>query len=291
MNVLIVGCGYVGSRLCELLLEDGAGVWGMRRSPDELPAGVHPVGADVTDPATLAGLADEAPGGFDAVVYAVSPGGRSDEAYRRAYVEGPGNVLDALDEGFEGRFVLVTSTGVYGHTDGRPVDEETDPRPPGATAERLLEGEGLVRERGSPGVALRLGGIYGPGRTRSIRRVLSGEARCPGPEEYGNRIHRDDAAGAALHLLGLPDPDAVYLGVDRDPASLREVYRWVAERAGVPDPCRDEDDAETWEAPGRRGTSKRCSSDRLVASGYDFRWPTFREGYAPLIEELVAQRS
>ena len=289
-RVLIAGCGYVGARLAELLAEDGRRVWGLRRHPGGLPAGVTPIAADVGDPDTLRQLP-----AVDAVVYAVSPSGRSEAEYRAAYVDGLGNVLDGAERaaGARPRVVLVSSTGVYGHTDGRPVDEETPPEPADPTAERLLEGEAVARERGAPGVVLRLGGIYGPGRTRTVRRVLDGEAECPAPDRYGNRIHRDDAAAAARHLLDLPDPRPVYLGVDREPAALRDVYRWIAERGGVPDPCAHAEDnaavggaggSSGWEG-GRRGSSKRCSSRRLVESGFRFRYPTFREGYAPLVDE------
>ena len=277
-RVLIAGCGYVGSRLAELLRDDGAEVWGLKRRPATLPAGVRPAAGDVTDPSTLGDLPR-----VDAVVYAVSPAGRTEDAYRAAYVDGLRNVLDAV--GGAPRVVLVSSTGVYGQTDGRWVDEATEEEPADATAEAVLAGEAVARERGGPGIVLRLGGIYGPGRTRTVDRVVSGDAPCMGPELYGNRIHRDDAAGAARHLLGLAEPHELYLGVDREPAPLREVYAWIADRAGVPDPCRDADDGGVV-TEGRRGTNKRCSSDRLAASGYDFRYPTFRDGYA----ELMAAR-
>lgn len=280
-RVLIAGCGYVGSRLAELLVDDGLRVWGLKRHPSGLPAGVEPVAADVSDPATLAGLPD----GLDAVVYAVAPAGRNEAAYRAGYVDGLGNVLEALDGRV--RAVLVSSTGVYGQTDGRWVDEETPEAPGDATAEAILAGEALVRERGGPGVVLRLGGIYGPGRTRTIRSVLAGEVPCLAPDLYGNRVHREDAARALRHLLGLPEPAPVYLGVDREPAPLREVYAWIAREAGAADPCADVDRDE-WRTEGRRGTNKRCSSGRLVGSGYDFTYPTFREGYAPLIAEIAA---
>ena len=140
--------------------------------------------------------------------------------------------------------------------------------------------------RGRPGVVLRLGGIYGPGRERTVRRVLGGDAPCMAPDRYGNRIHRDDAAGALVHLLGLPDPAPLYLGVDRDPAPLRDVYAWIAERAGVPDPCAGVGPGDGV-SEGRRGTNKRCSSRRLAESGYAFRFPSYREGYAPMLEALT----
>ncbi len=280
-RVLVAGCGYVGGRLAELLVGEGVAVVGLKRDPTTLPPGVEPLAADVTDPATLSPIADL---DVDAVVYAVSPSSRSEEAYRAAYVDGPGNVLDALAR--PSRVVLVSSTGVYGHTDGRWVDEETAPEPARPGAERMLEGEARVRERAAPGTGLRLGGIYGPGRTRTVQRVVDGQAGCPPADRYGNRIHRDDAARAAHHILTLADPDPVYLGVDRDPAPLRDVYRWVAARAGAPDPCREAGEEDP--VPERRGSNKRCSSRRLVESGFAFRYPTFREGYAPLLGGLVA---
>lgn len=278
-RVLIAGCGYVGSRLAELLVEEGRTVYGLKRDPSTLPDGVEPVAADVSEPATLR----DVPARLDGVVYAVSPAGRSEAAYRAAYVDGLRNVLHAVTAaGTQSpRMVLVSSTGVYGQEDGRWVDEETDPEPADATGRILLEGEGVARGAAGRGVVLRLGGIYGPGRTRTVQRVVSGEAGCPGEDRYGNRIHRDDAASAARHLLNLEDPDPVYIGVDRDPAPLRDVYRWIAEQAGVPDPC-GSGRSESWEASGRRGTNKRCSSERLVRSGFEFRYPTFREGYGAL---------
>lgn len=282
-RVLVAGCGYVGARVAERLLEDGVRVWGLKRDPSTLPAGVGPVAADVTERDSL----DALPADLDGLVYAVSPAGRTEEAYRAAYVDGLRNVLDAVETlGGATRVILVSSTGVYGQTDGRWVDEETPEEPADATARAVLAGEALARGWGAPGVVLRLGGIYGPGRTRTVDRVLSGDARCVAPELYTNRIHREDAAGAVRHLFGLADPAEVYLGVDREPAPLRKVYAWIARRAHLPDPCEGVA-AEDVRAEGRRGTNKRCSSDRLAGSGYDFEYPTFRDGYAELVPDAV----
>jgi nucleoside-diphosphate-sugar epimerase len=283
-RILIAGCGYVGAALARLLVDDGDEVFGLKRSPDGLPDGVEPVAADVTDPASL----DHLPSGLHALVYAVSPSGGDEASYRAAYVDGFVHLLEAVRPGSPelGRTLLVSSTGAYGYADGRWVDEETPPRPNHPRGEVLVEAEERAVDGPPRGVVLRLGGIYGPGRTSTVRRVLAGSAGCPHPERYSNRIHRDDAAGAARHLLRLAEPEALYVGVDREPAPLRDVYRWIAERGGAPDPCADEE-AEAWEATGRRGTNKRCRSDRLAASGYAFRYPTYREGYGPLVDEVT----
>lgn len=280
----------MGGALAARLAGEGHAVWGLKRRPEGLPDGVRPVAADVTDPATLS----ELPGDLDGAVYAVSADGRDDGAYRRAYVDGPRRLIEALAASSPperagsppARFVFVSSTGVYGDRDGGWVDETTPPEPDRFTGRRLLEGERAVLERASlfpDGAAVvRFGGIYGPGRTRLIDRVRSGEARCPaGTPVYTNRIHRDDCAGFLAHLVtldrtDLPDPP-IYLGVDDEPADLCTVYRWLAARLGAPEP-----ETAPAEATGRRRSNKRCRNDRLRESGYRLLYPTFREGYAEL---------
>lgn len=274
LRVLIAGCGYVGTALGRRLAAEGHQVFGLRRDPQGLPDSIEPLEADLTDPGTLAAL----PGGLDAVVYAASSGGGGDGAYRRAYEEGPRNLLGALEgRGAPVRRLLyVSSTGVYGQDEGEWVDEGSPTDPVRARARSLLAGERIARESPHPATVVRFGGIYGPGRTRLVERVRAGDARCPPRTVYSNRIHRDDCAGVLRHLLLLADPDPLYVAVDREPAPLCEVLRWLARRLGAPDPPVGE---------GGRGsrTNKRCSSRRLVGSGYDFGYPTFREGYDALL--------
>lgn len=283
-RILIAGCGYVGSRAAEMLVGLGAKVYGLRRSQAPLPQGVALIQGDVTDPASL-----DLPDRLDAVVYAVSPADRDAAAYRAAFLEGPRKVLDQLGwegpeaEGRTGRVILVSSTGVYGQSDGRWVDEETPPDPADESGAAILEAEEALHARCPDAVVLRLGGIYGPGRDWTIRQVRAGEAGCPPEGLYTNRIHREDAAGAVVHLLQLTAPPPLVLGVDSDPAQLRDIYRWIAARIDAPDPCQEGAPSAS-EPFGRRGTNKRCSGRRLVDSGYDLRFSTFREGYASLLD-------
>jgi nucleoside-diphosphate-sugar epimerase len=280
MRVLVAGCGYVGGALAERLAREGHAVWGLRRSIGRLPGGIRPIAADLLDPETMQPLPER----LDAVVYAASPDGPSDEAYRAAYVDGVRNVLAVLrDSGPAPRFVLTSTTGVYGQSEGEWVDEESPADAGGFRGERPREGERLVLESGLPAVVVRFGGIYGPGRTRLIEEVRQGRAVCR-PGVPSNRIHLDDCAGVLRHVLLLGTPEPVYVAVDREPAELCEIQRWLADRLGVPHPPREEG--------GTRSRSvKRCRSDRLVASGYRFRYPTFREGFASLLDSGEAGAS
>lgn len=285
-HLLIAGCGDVGCRLGLRLVGQGHTVWGLRRHPEALPSELRPLAADLADPGSLHGVLRDLPPDLDAVIYTAAADGPSEEAYRRAYVTGVDHLLTVL----EGRstpprrVLFASSTGVYGQTDGSHVDETSPTEPRRFTGQRVLEGEERCRASRIPSVSLRLGGIYGPGRTRLIDRVASGAAKCPeGEPTYTNRIHSEDAAGALAHLVTLEEPDPVYLGVDTESADLCEVLRFLAQELGVDPP-----EVVPRDQAGRRGGSKRCSSRRLQDSGYRFLYPTYREGYAELIAERQA---
>jgi nucleoside-diphosphate-sugar epimerase len=273
-RVLIAGCGDVGSALGRLLVGAGHRAYGLRRNTDALPAELEPVAADLGEPASLAAAL---PREVDVLVYTAAASGFDDAAYRQAYVVGLRNVLGALDRSRLSRVLFVSSTGVYGQDDGDWVDEDSPTGPPGFSGRRLLEGEAQACSAGVPAVSVRFGGIYGPGRTRLMDRVRSGEGCAAQPVLWTNRIHRDDCAGVLHHLVELERPQATYIGVDCEPAPQCVVMDWLADHMGVPHPPRT--------APGmrRRGGNKRCSNQRLMDSGYRFVYPTFREGYAQVL--------
>jgi nucleoside-diphosphate-sugar epimerase len=274
MRTLIAGCGFVGRALAAQLVHDRHDVFGLRRHPTDLPEGVVPVAADLAEGRGI----EAVPGDLDACVTAISPDGRSEAAYEAAYVRAVRNLQSLLEVQSPNlqRWVFLSSTAVYGDESGAWVDESTPTNPASFTGRAVLEGEGIVRGAAVPHrVVLRLGGIYGPGRTRLVDRVRRGEATCPPEPTWTNRIHRDDAAGAIRHLLALDDPEEVYLGVDTDPAERCEVLTWLAERLGAPAPR---------PGPASRRGNKRVSSARLQASGYRFRYPTFREGYGAMLD-------
>ncbi len=276
-RILVCGCGYVGTALGLRASALGHTVFGLRRDAGRVPPPIEAIAWD------LAAGPPPLPGALDAVVFAVGPGSPDEAAYRGAYVTAFERLVEALRraEARPACLVFVSSTGVYSQDGGVWVDE-TSPADAASPALRaLLEGERLAAAAGA--IVLRLGGIYGPGRAGLVERVRTGAARLPSTPLFSNRIHRDDCAGALLHLLALAAPERLYLGVDREPADQREVIAWLAARLGVAIPGA----GDAADAHRPRG-SKRCSSDRLTSSGYTFRYPTYREGYAPLVADALA---
>jgi nucleoside-diphosphate-sugar epimerase len=275
MRVVIAGCGDLGTEVGLQLAAAGHQVVGIRRSPARLPAPIIGVRGELSVP----GRIEELPDDTAAVVYAAAPDARSEAAYLGTYLAGPGHVLDALARvrARPRRFVFVSSTAVYGVDDGSWVDEDTPTAPADVTGEVLVAAEVAVLERAPTPTVVRLSGIYGPGRTRLVDQVRDGRAVVPDPPVYSNRIHRDDAAAAIVHLLKRDEePAACYLGSDDAPVERGEVLRWLADELRVPPPPTGPDQRS-------RGGNKRCRNDRLAATGFAFTYPTYREGYAAVL--------
>jgi nucleoside-diphosphate-sugar epimerase len=225
------------------------------------------------------------PESVDFVFYTAAAGKSDGDTYRAIYVEGVKHILQVLlgrDQLIK-RFFYTSSTSVYGQQRGEWVNEDSPTEPTNFSGRLLLEGEQIVSNALCATTSIRFGGIYGPGRYRLIDRVKNGGACKSEPPLYTNRIHRDDCAGMLRHLFELDRPKNLYVGVDCEPATECEVMGWLAARLGVAHPecvgCEEGDMVWT------RG-NKRCDNARLLASGYQFRYPTFREGYMAVLQDF-----
>ncbi|MBW2731278.1 MAG: SDR family oxidoreductase [Deltaproteobacteria bacterium] len=269
-EILIAGCGYLGSALGKLLAQNGHKVWGLRRNPESTP-GVLPITANLLEPASL-----DLPCTIDVVVYTAAPGHGHDQAYEDIYVRGVAHLLQALKtmKITPRRLLLTSSTSVYQQNKGEWVDEESKTTPRTTTSQWVLKGEELWRQAPWPSTIVRLSGIYGPGRRRLINQARKGEHALVTSLHWTNRIHRDDAAGFLAWLVELPSAETLYLGTDSYPVPRHEVEAWIAQRLAIPAPERCLD---------QRQHNKRCRNDRMLATGYVLHYPTFKEGYEGLL--------
>jgi len=278
-SVLIAGCGDVGSRLATQLLAAGWEVQGLRRDVSRLPDGVIGIAGDL--------FKEDCPenwpfGAVDYLVYCAAATDHDEAGYRAAYVQGLQNVLSWLNDFGQvpERLLFVSSSSVYGQQEGELVDENSETVASGSSGRLMLEAEQVALNSGIPASIVRLTGIYGPGREWLLTQVRRGYRVAVEPPLYGNRIHADDAAGLMAVLLqaahqGTPLQD-IYIGVDDAPAPLAEVVAWLREYLGVTEWA---DDASV-----RRTGSKRCSNARAKALGWTPKYPSYREGYAAILE-------
>lgn len=279
-DILIVGCGDLGTALGKTLSSRGYRVIGLRRSATPLPDGIVTITGDVTDPTSLsAALADVRPA---IVVYCVAANAQTDASYKSQYVEGLQNTLNALPPGEHLPHVFfVSSTRPYGQETHALLDETTPARPADFGGERLLEAETLLAATSFPSTVLRLSGIYGPGRHR-LMTLAQQPNDWPQRNSWTNRIHRDDAAAFIAFLVERAIAGEAlaesYIVTDSAPAPQHEVLRWIAREAGW-------DDLPA--SPAVSG-GKRLSNARMLGTGFRLRYPTFREGYK---HELQARQS
>jgi nucleoside-diphosphate-sugar epimerase len=290
MKVLLVGCGYVGFPIGLELARQGHEVVGLRRSTageaEFRAAGIQLVTADITRPEDLTRL----PLPFDWVINCAAPAHGGEAEYRHLYLEGNRNLVNWLSASPPKKYVYTSSTGVYGQDDGGLVKETDATDPPHATGQVLVQAEQFLlqafKERKFPAILLRLAGIYGPERGHWLREYLKGEAKIPGHgERFVNMIHRDDVVGAVLAALRYGHPGEVYNVVDEEPVTLLHLFHWLADTLGRPMPAFVKPDPVG--ARQRGVTNKRVFNRKLkMELGYQFKYPTFRDGYTPEIKRL-----
>lgn len=279
MRALIAGCGDLGTEIGLRFADQGYTVVGLRRCPEVLPSAIAGLRCD---------LADEQPPippDTHVVVMATSPDARTHGAYEAAYVRSLSHLLDGLDETgiTPDRMILISSTAVYGVDDGSWINEDSTTEPETVTAAVLLDAERLLHARMPTATVFRLAGLYGPGRTRLIDQARTNTTPLSPNIQYTNRIHRDDAAAAVVHLAStMATPAALYLGADNEPATRSDVTRFVADELAVPPVATDENGRETASA-GTKLIGKKVDNRRLRNSGFTFTYPTYRQGYRAVL--------
>jgi nucleoside-diphosphate-sugar epimerase len=285
---LVVGCGYLGSRVARLWQAENDSVAVVTRSAERarrLQAdGFVPFVADVTDPPSFENL--RRLGAIGSVLYAVGFDRASGKTMREVYVDGLRALLDALPTTIE-RVIYISSTGVYAQNDGSLIDENSACEPTREGGRTSLEAESVLRGHaaGTRTIILRLAGIYGPGRIPRRDELLSGKPIAASPDAWLNLIHVDDAAQIVLAVEQQIRPPRLYLVSDGHPVRRREYYAEAARLFKAPPPVFS--DLEPKALADRRGsTDKRVTIARLTGEvRFDFQFPSFREGLAASIAE------
>lgn len=276
----------MGLELGRQWVAQGVDVSGVRRSEagaaELLESGIRVVVGDVTAPESMTKWGRD----WDVVVNAVSSSRGGVDVYRQVYGVGTRNLVGWMREAGVGRYVHLSSTSVYGQTDGGWVTEASPADPLPETGQVLAATERWILGGAASGVAptiLRVAGIYGPGRGYALQQLLKGEARIQGDgTRWVNMVHRDDVASAIRAVAGASVKAVggkVFNVVDDEPVRQGEFVTWLAREHGLPVPpvATEEENA----ARKRGLTNKRVDNRRLREStGWVPQYRSFREGYA-----------
>ena len=291
---VILGCGYVGTRLAQSLLADGAQVRVCARRTTLLEP-LHAQGAQVHYlEASRSHQFGPAMLGLDQpiVVYSIPGviGMPQGEAVRRA--------ASAALRVHARAFIYLGSSAVYGRSEGNSnadwVDEDSSTAPSDPEAATRLADEAAVASIAQSGmrtVVLRLAAIYGPALAphlpaRGVRqRIRSGQYRLfDGGRYYFSRIFVDDLVrvirAAADHALTSGATLSTYVVGDDHPCPQLEYATWLAEHLKLPMP--PSVDSHLVGAGqvirGRRLNNARLKRELKLALSY----PSFRDGEAQI---------
>lgn len=244
---LIIGNGYLGSRLCNNLAAGNA--WYSHRSlatatGQEKTALI----IDVNTPETWEALSTIR-GEAELVAYMLIPPSRIDVAVLPQF-------LDRLDRLPLKRRILASSTVVYGQAE-RVVDADSEVIIDSKRAHRQHDIEQAWMQADHACV-VRLAGIYGPGRVIGLQTVRDKQVINGAAEAWLNLIHVDDAATLLLAIAELPVAADYELGCDGVPMKRRDYYGMLAELLQQPAP-------EFASGPSAQNRGRCCTNELTVA--------------------------
>ena len=235
MHSTFGGCGYVGQQVACHEIADGGDVCALVRTVDsvaqlaDLGITSRQVDFDQDVPVLALQLTDQ-------VLYWFAPPpshGDQDQRLARA--------LAAIEPGaLPRRIVLVSTTGVYGDCQGEWVNETRPLNPQTARGRRRAHAEQLARrfgqQQGIPVVALRVPGIYGPGKLPLARLRSGAPVLAPEFSPWSNRIHVNDLVTVCLAAARKVDPAPAYNVSDGYPTTMTDFFFQVADAYGLPRP-------------------------------------------------------
>lgn len=233
--VLIVGCGYIGTMVARREIGSGATVHAFVKS--EQSADEHKKnGIDVQTldlDAELKSL-NLLSTSYDVIYYFLAP---QTSGFQDLRVQ---QFLSLLSETTSvSKFVLISTTGVYGDCSGDWLDETRVLSPVAARAHRRVSAEQQcivwAKCLGVEIVILRVGGIYGEGKL-PLNRLNRGDPVLAIVESpWSNRIYAKDLVEVCIRATR-SGVKGVLNVVDGSPSTMTEYFLKVADFAGIKPP-------------------------------------------------------
>ena len=271
MKVAIIGCGYVGTAVAQYWRDKGLHILATTTRANRM--------------SELMTVADrvEVLNGTDAErlrlalvgrqVVLLCVGSKQKVNYRDTYLGTAQTLAQVLPDTDVEHLIYTSTYSVYGQHQGAWVTEEMPPIPTTVNGKIIAATEQTLLETMTPQrqvCILRLGGIYGPGRTlEKIYSRLAGATRSGKGDEGSNWVHLDDIVGA-IDWVRTNRLSGIYNLVQDEVLTVRELIATVCDRYHL-DPVKWDEDK-----PSDRPHNVRVSNAKLKRTGYQFVHPTFR---------------
>lgn len=289
-TVLILGCGYVGRAVGLNELGQGNRVLAVTRNEamaDQLRSDGMEVSLGNVHETDWHWFAKD----VDWALNCVSSFEPSLEGYRTSYIDGNRSFLEwMMKSGFAGIAVYTSSVSVYPESAGELLTE-ADARASSERSAILLESEALFLEpsRAASRTVLRLGGIYGPGRSFLADRIANSEGRLPGYGDYFlNLVRLEDLVSAIEKTFRAGTKAAGIFNVVDDEALLKEsLVVGLAKKMDLETPQFDSSlhgERSSRRFDGKRPANRRISNRKLKETlGWKPVYPNALIGMEPLV--------
>ena len=271
MKALIIGCGYVGSKVARLWHEAGNEVTVTTTTPSKRST-LEAIADKVViltgdDLATLKQVLVDR----EVVLLSVGAKQRSLEGYSKAYLETAKNVVTALKTNDSVKQLIYTSSyGILSNQNGDTVDEAISVDPATEIGQILHQTEEVLFSASEKKLNIcifRLSGIYGTGR--ELIKIFKGRAGTTRPGEgkdYTNWIHVDDIA-RAIAFAQQQQLQGIYNLTSDEVLTTKEFFQKLFQAHNLTD--------ITWDSSqtSSRTLNLKLSNQKLKDAGFKFTHP------------------
>lgn len=228
MKVLILGCGYTGTYLARYLTQRKVEVHATNRLGTALKGLNIPV-FPFAYSATVTPLPEAALDGITHVLNSIPPDDQGIDPVAAS-------LMPTLNRSPLTWFGYLSTTGVYGDTQGAWVDEKSPVQPQNVRSQHRAAIEATFLQSRLPTHVFRLPGIYGPGSS-TLDRLRSGKAKqIDRPGHVFSRIHVDDIVQTVWASMRSPNPGSIYNVADDEPCEPSTLILAGAKLLGISAP-------------------------------------------------------
>lgn len=281
-KILLLGCGYTLRRVAAN--QDPSSIVIVVRSSEsaaqlkEMYPHVHALSTE-----SLVDLTDllTAYPSLECVVDGIPPFRETDvgETALEYATRGVSNTIAALNQvSAVRRIVYLSTTGVYGVTDGSIVSERTAIQPQHNRSESRAASEDLYRSQAIPTSIVRIAAIYGPGRGIGTALRAGRFKLLDDGLQWSNRIQVEDLSNLICAVIAAEHPPALLCASDGNPALQKDVVDYYCAAFHLPHP-----ESTTRAELTQAGSFTRLSNQR-VKSEYahhvmpEFVYPDYKAG-------------
>ncbi|MDX8383439.1 MAG: SDR family oxidoreductase [Ghiorsea sp.] len=284
--ILILGCGYVGTKFAVVCLNLGIKVLATVRDT-QAQAKLQSLGIDAVCNDNPATLPTNWLNTCDAILDSIP---LSYHANRQPFASQP-EWLSLLLERTPSLVWAgyLSATSVYSDSQGQWIDENSPTMPSSKRGLARLEAEQAWLSTFKAAEVFRLAGIYGNERN-ILSKLQAGNYKTVAwhPAHYSNRIHADDIVAALIAAMHKPQAQRIINISDDAPCSHAEYACDLAQSIAAPHPIiLSEQDAQTQLSPtfldffrdNKRISNKKLHQELLL----ELKYPDFKSAIPSLI--------